>query len=525
MKLWGKNVRSLRNSNEMVSDLVGTMVLLAISVVIFSSLYGMVLSYPFASDPATVTIIGTIDGNNIILEHRGGEALGLETTIPITIAGEKLLIDGRIPTVLDLLIDSNGDGLWNIGERLVCNFTYDPAKLEADVMAIDVESNSLVLTGTLDIHPESDVGIKVVVDDQFPFVGNTTTLTITAANYRGDMGATGVEIQCVLPENLVYVGNSSSRGTYDHIAGIWYIDNLAVGESATINITANVSAIGETDPAQLAMVLDGSGSISGDDWDIMLEGLATAIEDVGCFPHDGSVELTVIQFGGNSNSSVNARLELGGPKVITDDVGDPGYYKTVAEDVRNIDKYFNEWWNKSYTPTACGIARAADTLKVSENFDTHRHVISLVTDGQPNAVYNIENGDYKIEPGSEGTSPEHFQNGKASAVIARDYLISALSMTEDQDELDAVAVGSNLDIPWLRDSIVWPQPGYDIWPSPDSGWVHTVSNYTEFAQTIDEQFELIFNRITSTIEIVASTPIDPNGANNKVSVILVPQES
>ena len=124
MKLWGKNIRSFRNSNEMVSDLVGTMVLLAISVVIFSSLYSMVLSYPFASDPATVTIIGTIDGSNIILEHRGGEALGLETTIPITIAGEKLLIDGRIPTVLDLLIDSNGDGLWNIGERLVYNFWF-----------------------------------------------------------------------------------------------------------------------------------------------------------------------------------------------------------------------------------------------------------------------------------------------------------------------------------------------------------------------------------------------------------------
>ncbi|GAF91054.1 unnamed protein product, partial [marine sediment metagenome] len=82
------------------------------------------------------------------------------------------------------------------------------------------------------------------------------------------------------------------------------VGDLAVGESVTLNITVNVNAL---TPTQMAMILDGSGSIFDNDWDIMLEGLATAIEDVGCFPHDGSVELTVIQFGGNSNSSVNAR--------------------------------------------------------------------------------------------------------------------------------------------------------------------------------------------------------------------------
>jgi len=523
MKLLGKNVRSLRNSNEMVSDLVGTMVLLAISVVIFSSLYSMVLSYPFASDPATVTIIGTIDGNNIILEHRGGEALGLETTIPITIAGEKLLIDGRIPTVLDLLIDSNGDGLWNIGERLVCNFTYDPAKLEADVMAIDVESNSLVLTGTLDIHPESDVGIKVTVDNSSPVVGSNVNLTITATNYRGDMGATGVEIQCILPDELIYVSHDLSQGAYYDVTGIWDVGSLDVTNSVTLDLTMRVNATGETTPTQMAMILDGSSSITSENWTIMLDGLAAAIENKSCFPHDGSVELTLIQIGGWKNNRSWAQVEVA--PIIVNETN----YATIADCIENIVQL------RGGTAMSCGFYLAADLLSgdpheylvgtdwegmaSSNGTSFPRKVITVVTDGEPNIVCN--EGEYN---GTWPGGPTQYMQGKANAVIARDYLRTILGMTDDEDEFDAVAVASAPDILWLKDEIVWPQPGYDIWPSPGPGWVHTVSNYTEFAQMIDEQFKIIFNSVTSRVEIVALTLIDPNEANNKVSVILVPQE-
>ena len=59
-------------------------------------------------------------------------------------------------------------------------------------------------------------------------------------------------------------------------------------------------------PTQLAMILDGSGSISSSDFNIMKEGLARSIENASIFPHDGNVELTVIQFGGTK-----AQKELG----------------------------------------------------------------------------------------------------------------------------------------------------------------------------------------------------------------------
>lgn len=525
MKRWRKNIRSLRHSNEMVSEIVGTVLLLAIAVGIFSTLYCVVLSYPFAQAQATVTIIGTVDGDDIILEHRGGEALGLETEVPITIAGEKLLIDGRTPTVGDLLIDSNGDGLWNIGERLVYKFTYDLSKLDADVMAIDVESNSLVLMGTIDIQPECDIGVKVTVDDKYP--NNSTVLRIKATNYRGDINASNVTIKCKLPYGLIFDSYELSQGTYDSVTGIWDIGYLSITKSATLNITVNVMPSNETTPTQLALLLDGSGSITPADWTIMCNGIALAITD-GYIPHNGQVELTVIQFGGDKEDIFSkhwawAQVELGGPIVLNNT-----NYLTVASDIQAINQL------SGYTAMSCAFRLAADIMSgdpnnklsgtpfkgmASKHSDWPRQVVNLVTDGQPNVTYN-DAWRYK----------GILQNNKIGKVDTESALTyyESLRPIEDDDEIDSEAVGDDTDQTWLRDHIVRPQPGYDDWPPTDSGWVRYVDNYTEFANTIGEQFKLIFNNVPSIVNVnvekVGSIPLDPNAANNKVSIsIILPQ--
>jgi len=62
-----------------------------------------------------------------------------------------------------------------------------------------------------------------------------------------------------------------------------------------------------------------------------------------------------------------------------------------------------------------------------------------------------------------------------------------------EDEIDAEGVGITVaNKNWLRDYIVWPQPGYDTWPPAGPGWIRTVSNFVEFAEALDEKFELIF---------------------------------
>ena len=65
--------------NMAVSDVVGTVLLLGITVALFSTLCVGVLSYPFSPSEPAVNIVGTRVGDYLILEHRGGEALSLDT--------------------------------------------------------------------------------------------------------------------------------------------------------------------------------------------------------------------------------------------------------------------------------------------------------------------------------------------------------------------------------------------------------------------------------------------------------------
>jgi len=174
---------------------------------------------------------------------------------------------------------------------------------------------------------------------------------------------------------------------------------------------------------------------------------------------------------------------------------------------------------------ACGLALAIDTLELSENYATFKHIINLVTDGQPNAVYNLEDGDYKMETGSWGTYPSNYENGKLSAINARNYLINKLN---PDDELDSEAVIGDIyyggpDIPWVKNEIVWPQPGYDNWPPTDTGWVREVDSWEDFPDTMSEKFNLIFNSITVTAKIITSKPVDPNLNNNIARIKITPQ--
>jgi len=239
MKKWKKNIRRFKDSNNMVAEIIGTVLLLGIAVAIFSTLYVVVFAYPFPTSSPNVTLIGTIEGSNIIIEHHSGEALSLDTEIPIIIDGEKVLIgDNRTPTARDLLDDaSKKDGVWNIGERIVYPFVYNINGTQVEIMTVDVESNSLVLIGTLDIHPECDVGVKYTIDNDSLYGDNFKQFKIVATSYRGDINETGIKINVTLPDGFTYKRNTPpSKGSYDNTTGIWDISNLVGGESATLLI-------------------------------------------------------------------------------------------------------------------------------------------------------------------------------------------------------------------------------------------------------------------------------------------------
>lgn len=233
MKKWKKNIRSLKDSNNMVAEIIGTVLLLGIAVAIFSTLYVVVFAYPFPTSSPNVTLIGTIEGSNIIIEHHSGEALSLDT---------ELLIGGPKNSfiVRDFLDDeSKSDGVWNIGERIVYPFEYNISCTHVEIMTVDIESNSVILVGTLDIHPECDVGVKYTIDEQYLSTGdNLKPFNVTATNYKGDINKTGVKISITLPKGLTCLSNNTGKGNYNHNTGIWSINNLAIGESVTLTINA-----------------------------------------------------------------------------------------------------------------------------------------------------------------------------------------------------------------------------------------------------------------------------------------------
>ena len=496
------STKKLKNNTIAVSEVLGTVLLLVISVTLFSVVYASVLSIPNTPSTPSVTIIGTIEDNMLMLEHRGGDKLTLNSEILLSMK------DGstdRFP-ISQYLEDQYKENGWNIGERVIYDLDPNMQFKPVGVVVVDHISNSVVMMGTVQEPQTADIDIKMEINPDNPSIGDDITILITVSN-RGPSKSEEIIIKYILPNGLKFNGFIGQN--YDENSGIWKIDHLDKGESTTLEISATVIGCPQSEPTQLAMILDGSTSISSQDWNIMKEGLASAVENEDIFPHDGSVELTIVQFGGWDNNNPNAQLEIGGSVVVTNIPGQPGYYQTITNKIRNEIGQMG-----GYTPMACGIALAADVLQGSYNFNTHRHVINLVTDGQPNAEYNIDDRDYKME---DGWFVDNYDKGKDSAETAKDYLLNKLY---SEDEINAIAVGNGnnnypgSDINWLKTDIVW--PGQYIAPPFDQGpgWVTHVSDYQEFADTIDELFNVIFNKIENHVELVETKYMDPNSENN-----------
>jgi uncharacterized repeat protein (TIGR01451 family) len=289
-------MKNQRNT-QAVSEVLGEIILLAIAVTSISVIYSQVLSTPPPSNPPNVTIIGKIEGNNLVFENQKGESLSLDTKITVNtdIKNETFLVKKYLDA------ESIKDGEWNIGEKAIYPFPFNLSNIRSHftsyLQIADIESNSLVFTGTLDVYPETDLGVTMTADNLHPAIGSKVNFTICVINNKGGTPAKNIEILNTLSKNFTYSSNDTSYGVYNPNTGIWYIPSLEIGQSACLTITAIVTLT--STPTQLAMILDGSGSISSHDWDSMRIGLANAVNNSSIFPHDGTVELTVIQFGGS----------------------------------------------------------------------------------------------------------------------------------------------------------------------------------------------------------------------------------
>ncbi|WP_440995000.1 carboxypeptidase regulatory-like domain-containing protein [Arhodomonas sp. SL1] len=211
----------------------------------------------------------------------------------------------------------------------------------------------------------------------------------------------------------------------------------------------------------LAMCMDGSGSVSGSDFQLQLEGTAAAVENPDVFPHDGSVRLTALQF------SSGTRLEIA-PTPITRESA-----PEVAERIRDIRK------RGGGTSIHSCIKNATATLQEATPASAIQ-VIDVSTDGRS----------------SQGAA-------ERAAADARDAGI---------DTLNAIGVGSGID-EGLLEAIVFPKP-----PGGRRGFVELIDEYAGYE-------EAIFAKVDREVRVIDLTvgglAVADGGADDSVSVSMV----
>lgn len=212
---------------------------------------------------------------------------------------------------------------------------------------------------------------------------------------------------------------------------------------------------------QLCLVLDGSSSLTGADWNLSRDALANVV--VNAIPHDGSVELAVVEFG--FPSSEGYAQVVGTPTVVSG-----ANYAALASQVRTLTQ------GGSDISTAAGIYLAWLALEGSPNFSPSlTHVINLITEHSP-AVRNFN------------ATSDLDGNG---VVDGRDDAIAEMAAAAGSglNELDVEGIGmDNSTAQWFQHNVVWPQVGIVAPPFSRAGWIRTFSDATEFASTVNQGF-------------------------------------
>jgi len=137
---WDAMIKKIR-SKQAVSEVVGIVLLLGITITLFAILNANVSQFFFGSSSSQVNLIGTLENNTIFIEHNGGESLEGKTKIIITIDNISSTYNAS-----DKLIDLNKNTKWDIGEIFEVTYT----DLENKYIGVTViASNTILLSAVL----------------------------------------------------------------------------------------------------------------------------------------------------------------------------------------------------------------------------------------------------------------------------------------------------------------------------------------------------------------------------------------
>ncbi|MCB0104303.1 MAG: VWA domain-containing protein [Caldilineaceae bacterium] len=267
----------------------------------------------------------------------------------------------------------------------------------------------------------------------------------------------------------------------------FFVAILIVALLSTLLLAGSVVHAQSEDSVELAFLVDGSSSIAGDDFTIMKNGIADALENDQCVFHDGRLELTVIQFASTARVEVDkAQINSSGDAVA------------IANAIRNMGQLGGS------TNYADAFDLATNTIR----FQKQRQLINITTDGAPN-------------------TPDSFAHiaavQRAIAAGFDEIDVEAIGFAFTRSEVVSAADTSGRDaISILRDEIAYPQPGIlvttpDQWPPAGPGWVRTVASIQEFAATVCQKFRVVL--VGGEGEIASPTPA-PVQVPEPITVVL-----
>jgi len=118
------------------------------------------------------------------------------------------------------------------------------AGLDATGAAMDGEVEDFALAVGSPPAQVADLSLTNVVNDSNPQLNETVSFLVSIQN-SGPVSATGIEISALLPFELYFETAQASTGAYDDFDGIWLVDQLLPGQSASLQINAIVET---TDP-------------------------------------------------------------------------------------------------------------------------------------------------------------------------------------------------------------------------------------------------------------------------------------
>lgn len=389
--------------------------LLAIALAALSVVYVYVLSYPLPVSAPYAEIVGTLEEDNIILTHQGGEGIHLETKILVNIN------DTQQNTTVGNQLDSESknDGFWSIGEILMYP-VGDVTGIRVEVSVTDGESDSLLFNGWL----------KWTFSDTFEFIaeigkeGNmicipgTLNVIVVYTDSSNDGWVQTIELApdggiTAILDSLEFDSSFCNNPNLIHVSGsIYAICYRGMGSDGTLK-TVQIAANGSiNDTIQDNLVFDSgdcldpdiihtSGDVyaicyRGDDEDgflktaeILPDGDITAVQDTLEFDTDRAIapnichitgDIYAIIYSGEDDDCFLATVEIAANGAITDPVNDTLEFDTNSGKDPDMVHVSGDIYAIAYEGQ--GQDGYLKTVEIEENGDINNTVIgSMMFDG------------------------------------------------------------------------------------------------------------------------------------------------